>query len=127
MEGLIHRAHLVGFTRGPRRNDEGAYDDVPYEGPWFAARIMEVTNAPAKGRRRPESTDARAVAPYEILADAVDEDGVPVVLTASSRLETECDVLGSPTLELAGKPEKLNDGEEHIGWYGRANVPKDAA
>lgn len=127
MEGLIHRARLVGVRRGATRDDDGAYEQVPFVGPWFAARVMESTSAPAKSRRRGESSDARAVAAYEVLADTVAEDGSPVVLTASSRLETECAVLDSPTLELADKPEKLNDGETHIGWFGRANVPKDAA
>lgn len=127
----IHRARLVLPARATVRNAQGEYDepdtDEAPRGPWFAARLMETTGAPAKNRRQPGSADARVVEPYELLAMPAAEDGSPVELTASSLVETDCPLLGSPTLLLAGRPEKLNDGETHIGWRALANVPADAA
>lgn len=127
MEGLIHRARLLTRARGAR-DAQGQYaagDPVP--GPWFAARVMERSGPAAKGRRRPSGTDSRVARGYELLADAVDEAGAAVVLSASDLVETECAILDSPSFELDVKPEKLTDGVEHIGWLAYSVVPSDAA
>jgi hypothetical protein len=126
VEGLIHRARLLTRARGAR-NGQGEYEDSdpPTPGPWFAARLME-RGGPADKRRRGQ-TDARVPRGYELLTDTTATDGTAVVLTASSLVESECAILGSPTLELSGAPEKLTDGVEHIGWFAFAVKPGDAA
>lgn len=96
-------------------------------GPWFAARVMERGGPAGKSRRRPDGTDARVARGYELLADAVDESGAPVVLAASNLVETDCPILDSPSFELASRPEKLTDGVEHIGWLAYSVMPSDAA
>lgn len=127
MEGLIHRARLLVRPTGAR-NAQGEYETgQPVPGPWFAARLMERGAVSPERRRRTNGTDAVVARGYELLADTVDEAGVPVVLSASSLVETECALLDSPTLELDGEPEKLNDGEEHIGWMAYAAKARDRA
>lgn len=124
---LIHRARLVVREQGPR-NAQGERQTLPAEGgPWFKARLMERGGVNAKRRRGQNTTDAKVTADYELLADYVDENGDPVVLTASNVVETDCDLLGSPVLELSGKPEHLNNGRREIGWMAFANRAKDAA
>jgi hypothetical protein len=88
---------------------------------------MERGGPAGKSRRRPEGSDARVARGYEILADTVDELGAPVVLSASDEVETDCPILGSPTFELSGRPEKLTDGRRHIGWLAYSVDPGDAA
>jgi hypothetical protein len=63
---------------------------------------------------------------YELLADVVDEAGTPVVLSASSLVETDCVILGSPSFEL-GAVEKLTNGRDHLGWLAFSVDPSDAA
>lgn len=127
MEGLIHRARLLVRSRGPR-DPQGEYPlSEPVPGPWFSARLMERGAVAPERRRRTSGTDARVARGYELLADMVDEAGAPVVLSASALVETDCPLLGSPTLELDGEPERLNDGEEMIGWMCFAQKVKDAA
>jgi hypothetical protein len=127
VEGLIHRARILSKVRGTR-NAQGERPVTPgTPGPWFDARLMERGGPAGKSRRRPEGTDARVARGYELLADAVDEAGAPVVLSASDVVETECSVLGSPTIELSTKPERLTDGEELIGWLAYSVDPSDAA
>jgi hypothetical protein len=127
VQGLVHRARLVGRRRGPVRDAQGAYVTEPTASAWFDARVMRRGSVAPKTRRRPGAgSDARVVAGFEVLADTIDDDGHDVVLTASSRLETDCPVLGSPTLELSGEPEPLNDGTNLIGWLAYADLPKDA-
>lgn len=127
MEGLIHRARLLPRGR-TARNAQGEYEEAAgAAGPWFAARLMERGGPASKSRRRPQSTEAVVERGYELLADTVDQAGGPVVLTASSLVETDCEVLGSPTLELSTRPEKLTNGVDHIGWLAYAAAPSDAA
>jgi hypothetical protein len=117
---LIHRARLIHRVRGAR-SPQGEYAMTVAPGPWFGARLMESGGVAAETRRRPGSTEARVARGYELLAGPVDETGATVVLSASSVVETDCPVLGSPTLELSGDPEKL------IGWMAAAVKAKDAA
>jgi hypothetical protein len=88
---------------------------------------MERGGPAAKQRRRAEGTDARVPRGYELLADTVDETGAPVVLSASSLVETDCPVLGSPSFELDGRPERLTNGRRLIGWRAFSVDPGDAA
>jgi hypothetical protein len=123
---LIHRARLVSRTRGAR-NVEGEYPLAPAPGPWFKARLMERGGVAAERRRRTNSTDAKVSRGYELLVDTVDETGAAVTISASSIVETDCPILGSPTLELEGEPERLNNGTLAIGWVAFAQKAKDAA
>jgi hypothetical protein len=124
---LVHRARRVDRVAG-ERDDEGEYELEDRPGPWFAARLMERGGVGGRDRRRGgQATDARTERGYELLAGPVDEAGAPLVLEAGDLVETECPVLGSPTVELAGRPEKLNQGDEHIGWVAYATVAGDQA
>lgn len=126
-QALIHRARLVTRARG-ERSAQGQYDGgAPVLGPWFRARLMERGGPAGKSRRRPEGTDARVARGYELLADTVDENGAAVVLTASAEVETDCPVLGSPSFELDGRPERLTNGRRLIGWRAFSVDPSDAA
>ena len=80
-----------------------------------------------KRRRRDDGTDSRAPRGYELLTNPLAIDGTPVVLSASDLIETDCPLLGSPTVELSGEPEKLNNGKRHIGYMCYAVAPKDRA
>lgn len=131
---LIHRVRLLRFPKAEagERNDQGEYarPAEPDPGPWVEARVMVPRGSQAKRRRGQDSTAAAVTAAYEVLiAPTVRVDAVeqPVVITASSILETDCPVLGSPTIEMVGRPELLNDGEDPIGWFGQANEHRDAA
>lgn len=125
---LIHRARLLTRAAGARNAQGEKVDAAPVAGPWFRARLMERGGPASKRRRRPpEGTDAVVKRGYELLASPVDLAGAAVVLTASSLVETDCPILGSPTLELDGKPEKLTNGVRHIGWMSYAVEARDAA
>jgi hypothetical protein len=132
---LIHRARFLTWPadRAGARGAQGEYERppvVPDRGPWIDARIMRTRGSQSKRRRAQEATEANVTVPYEVLlAPEVTVGGVTqaVTLTASAILETDCPVLGNPTLELAGEPEPLNDGEGLIGWYGQASIAKDVA
>jgi hypothetical protein len=114
-------------TRGAR-NAQGEYPEVAgTPGAWFRARLMERGGPAGEARRRPQTTEASVVRGYELLADTVDETGAPVVLSASSIVETDCPVLGSPVLELATRPEVLTNGRRVIGYQAFAAAPSDAA
>lgn len=123
---LIHRARLIVRTVGAR-DAQGEKSLTVAPGPWFRARLMERGGVSAESRRRANSTEARVARGYELLADTIDAAGQPVVLSASSLVETDCPILGSPTLELDGQPEKLNNGVDFIGWMAYAAKAKDAA
>lgn len=107
------------------RNSQGEYAGATKLSPWIAARIMQRGAVSPERRRRAESSASRVARGYEILLAPVDEDGTPVTVTASSVLECEAEILASPTLEISGEPELLNDGEERIGWLLWADAPKD--
>src|SRR5947209_15318434 len=106
---LIHRARLIRRRRSPQRDVQGEYERSPLPTPWIGARIMLTRGTQPKRRRNPSSTAAEVTGTYEVLLDSIDEAGNEFDLTASSHLETDTtgdagDVLGSPALELAGKP-----------------------
>lgn len=129
---LIHRARLRTTTRGLVRDAQGQYGRTLVESQWIGARIMQTRGTQPKRRRNPNSTEAEVTGAYDILLDSVDETGADFDLTPAAHIETdttgdEGDVLGSPTLEIAGKPELLTDGEEKLGWYAQANRVEDAA
>lgn len=123
---LIHRARLVGSERGSTRSAQGEYERVPVTSPWIPARLMERGGVAAKARGTGGSTEARVVRSFELLIGAEDESGAAVEEpTASGLYETDCDVLGSPTVVLSGDPELLNDGDDLIGFLCWAEVPKE--
>lgn len=125
---LIHRARVIGQRRGATRNAQGAYEQEPFTGPWIPARLMERGGVAAKARRGQEAVEARVDRGYELLLDFEDETGATVDRpTASSVFETDCPVLGSPTVELNGEPELLNNGADMIGYCCYGDVPKDRA
>lgn len=124
---LIHRARLVGrrTVAGPP-NVLGEVETEEFAGPWIRARVMERGSVAAKGRRSPETTAARVERGYEVLLDFVDLAGAPVAKpTASAVFETECAVLGNPTVHLSGEPEVLTNGVRLIGYLCHGDVPKD--
>ena len=127
---MIHRARLLTRARSATRNAQGEFgpepgtDDAPETGPWFDCRLMQ-SKGVSPERRRNDSTASRAGRTYEFLCQPIADDGTPIVLTASSLVETECDLLGSPVIELDGEPEFLNNGDEAIGWMAYATIAKD--
>lgn len=128
ISGLIHRARVVGERQGVSRNGQGEYESEPVWGPWIAARVMERGGVAAKARRFATSTAAVAERGYEVLLDTVDVNGNAVeVPAAGAVLETDCDVLGSPTIALSGIPEILNNGDELIAILCYGDIPKDSA
>ena len=89
---------------------------------------MERGGVAAKARRRPQTSDARVERGYEILLDTVDVDGFAIEKPkATAIVETDCPVLGSPTIQLSGEPEALNNGVDLIGYMAYGDVPADAA
>jgi hypothetical protein len=125
---LIHLARQVGSRRGVTRNAQGAYDQELVTGPWIPARVMERGAVAAKSRAggQQPSSEARVQRGYELLVGPEDEAGADVERpTASSTFETDCPALGSPTIELSGEPEVLNDGEDLIGYVCFGDVPED--
>lgn len=129
-EALIHRARQVGHRKLETRNAQGAYDTAPFTGPWIKARVMERGAVAPKRRREPEqTTGARVERGYEMLLDSIDDDsGAPVAKPpASAVFETECEILGNPTIELSGEPETLTNGVALIGYMAYGDVPKDRA
>lgn len=126
LSGMIHRARVISRERAAR-NAQGEYESEPVTGAWFNARLMQRGGVNAKQRREGTGGDARVVRGYELLAQPNDENGDPVVLSASALVQTDCPLLGSPTLELSGEPEKLNNGTRHIGWMAYADKPKDVS
>lgn len=87
---------------------------------------MERGGVALKSRRAPETTAAVVQRGYEVLLDTVDETGASVDPPgAGAVLETDCDVLGSPTIVLSGAPELLNNGAEMIAILCYGDVPKD--
>jgi len=121
---LIHRARLVGQKRGAVRSAQGSYAREPIEAPWIPARVMERGAVAAKSRRGQQTTEARVQRGYELLIGPVDEDGAPVEKpTASARFETDCPILGNPTIELSGEPEVLTNGVDLIGYMAYGDVP----
>jgi hypothetical protein len=134
---LIHRARLLTYPKSGARDAQGEYGRPaePEAGPWIDARIMRSRGSSSKRRRAPDATEAVVNLPFEVLvaptvlvpdgAGGVVEEAVE--LTGSAILETDCPVLGDPTLELSGTPELLNDGEDRIGWFGQATIAKDVA
>jgi hypothetical protein len=124
---LIHRARIVTRAKGAR-NAQGEKElGEPAVSPWIAARLMERGAVTPERRRRPNSTESEVTAQYELLLAPLNLDGGAFVVSASTEFETDCPILGSPAVQAAGKPEKLNDGAEHIGWLVYANKPQDAA
>ena len=127
---LIHRARQVGSRRAPTRSDQGSYDTEPTTGPWIPARLMERGGVAAKSRPggQQPSSEARVQRGYELLLGPVDENGDATERpTASAVYETDCAVLGSPTIELSGDPEVLTNGTALIGFLCYGDVPKDRA
>lgn len=122
---LVHRARLLERVVGTR-NAQGERETTVVAGPFFRARLME-RGAAREGRRRQSSTDARVARGYELLASPTDENGELVVLTASCEVETDCPVLGSPTIQLDAQPELLTNGTERIGWAATGVKVGDAA
>lgn len=93
-------------------------------GAWIPARVMERGGVAAKARGAQASTEARVARSYEMLLGSEDENGAAVEQpTASSVFETDCPVLGSPTIPLDGDPEVLNDGDTLIGYLVYGDVP----
>jgi hypothetical protein len=88
---------------------------------------MERGAVASKRRREPEATtEARVERGYEILLDFIDLAGDPVQKpTAAATFETDCPVLGDPTITLSGEPEHLTNGVREIGWMCWGDVPKE--
>lgn len=123
---LIHRARLVGSRKGVTRDAQGSYGREPVQGPWIPARVMERGGVAGKSRARENSTEARVVRGYELLLYTTDEHGDPVDKpTAAAVFETDCPVLGSPTIALSGEPEVLNNGVDLIGYSCQGDVPAE--
>lgn len=108
------------------RTDQGDYESIPDDGPWFAARLMERGGPASKVRRRENSTDAKVPRGYELLVAPKDENGDAVVITTGAVVQTECPVLGSPTIELSTAPEVLTNGRRLIGYFAFAVKTKDS-
>lgn len=124
---LIHRARWVGYERGNTRNAQGEYAQVATTGPWIPARLMERGGVSSKARGTSGGgAEARVARSYELLLGAVDVNRQAVVFpTASAEFETDCPILGSPTIPLDGDPEVLNNGKDLIGYLIYAEVPLD--
>jgi hypothetical protein len=121
---LIHRARLVGQERAGSRTAQGEFPTVLVTGPWIPARVMERGGVATKARGGQDSTEARVARSYELLLGASDEMGGPVALpTGSSVFETDCPILGSPTIPLDGDAELLNNGTDLIGFLCYGDVP----
>lgn len=129
ISGLIHRARVVGQARTGTRNEQGEMEEVPDTGPWILARVMERGGVAPGSRRSQFSTAERVSQGFEMLLDTVDDEtGADVdVPVAGSTWETDCPVLGSPTLTLSGDGDTLNNGSELIAYDCYATVPKDRA
>lgn len=124
----IHRARQVGTVRGSTRSAQGEYERVPFTGPWVPARVMLRGAVSPKSRGANVSTEARTVRGYELLLEAEDETGAPIdAPTANSVFETDCPVLGNPTITLNGEPEWLNNGDELFGYMAYGDVPLERA
>lgn len=124
----IHRARQVGTSRGASRNAQGEYERDAVVGPWIPARVMLRGSVTPKTRGANTSSEARVAQGYELLLAPADETGAPFDdPTASMVFETDCAILDSPTLELNGEPERLNDGVQLIGWLCYGDVPLDRA
>lgn len=129
---LIHQARIVRRTRSPTRSAYGEFAEAESELPLFAARLM-VKGDVQKKTPEPGSTPGqgdvaeRVVAEYEFLAGPEDEEGNPVTILTTDRIRfTEGGPLGNLLLDVQGKPEMLNDGEEALGWRGYASLVQDA-
>jgi hypothetical protein len=123
---LIHRAREVGWTRGSTRSAQGEYQQVAELGPWIPARLMGRGGVAPKTRAANVSTEAGVQGAYELLLGPVDEDSNPIQApTASSVFETDCPVLGSPTISLNGEPEILTNGADLYGFLCYGDVPLD--
>ena len=109
------------------RNEQGEYPTVALAGPWIPARVMERGGVSAKTRGSDggeTSTEARVSRAYELLLGSQDETGIPVARpSASATFETDCPILGSPTIPLDGDPEVLNNGTDLIGYLCYGEVP----
>jgi hypothetical protein len=65
---------------------------------------------------------------YEFLAQPVDVEGNPVTIGPSDRIRfIDAGPLGSPTIDVDGQPELLNNGVYIIGWYGFGVLVEEAA
>lgn len=126
MEGMIHAARFEVRERGAR-NAQGERELTdPVYSAWVDARLMERGGVSARTRRRAQmSSEARVGRGYELLLEPVDRAGAPIAPKAGDVVQTDCPILGSPTIELDGEPENLNDGEEPIGFLCYATKPKD--
>ena len=126
MEGLIHAARFEVRTKGARDAQGERALSAPGFSAWVDARLMERGAVAARTRRRAGmSSEARVGRGYELLLGPIDRAGAAIEPKAGDIVQTDCPVLGSPTIELDGEPERLNNGEETIGWLAYATKPKD--
>lgn len=129
---LIHTARVVRRGRAEERSPQGEYTETETEGTPFAARLMiagSVQRAtPQLGSAATQGDVAeRIAARYEVLADAEDEDGNDLVILPTDRIQfTDGGPLGNPLLDVDGKPEMLNNGQEKIGWLLFGTLMEDA-
>jgi len=127
----IHTAQLVERTRNRVRNPQGEYIEMqPALGTPFAARLMLPPPVRATGDSGDTSMDTarETVTRYEFLAETTDFNGDPVVIDASARIYfSDAGPLGTPTIDVTGQPELLNDGQQEIGWYGYGLKVADTA
>lgn len=125
---LIHRVRVLAVADAASRDAEGSMQDTaaPTAGPWIRARVME-RGGPASRRREEGSTAGRVSRGYEVLLDLVDELGDPVSIPAGARLETECEPLGNPLIDLDGQPSVLNNGRRVIGLQAFGARPGESA
>lgn len=124
LHALLHTAQEVGSTKSAARTAQGEYEREPVAGPVFQCRLMEKGVAPKRRRREGgEDGSAETRATLELLGWHTAIDGSPVEIKASTTYLVIAPVLTGPggkRYEVAGKPEKLNNGAEMIGWL--ANV-----
>ncbi len=128
---LIHRARVVTVVRASGRDAQGSRQETagaPVAGPWVAARVLELGGPPRGRRRSPNSSAAQVVHAFEVLFGAELESGEPWAgPPPGARIQTDCGVLGNPTIDLDGRAETLNDGEDVIGYRAFGDVPGDAS
>lgn len=128
---LIHRARLLTWMQAQDVRDaygERVVEGEPTPGPWVAARVT-LRGGPAAGQRRNATTVAvTAKTAYELLLAPVDEFGAPVEVPAAGGVwETDCEVLGSPTLHLESAGETLTNGRRPYGYLAYGGKPGDGA
>jgi len=88
--------------------------------------LVSLQNTRSEAGANVGDTAEEIVRKFEFLTSDVDDDGNPVTITASDRLQfTDAGPLGTPLIDVSGEAELLNNGRHRIGYWGFGVIAED--